>query len=915
MGVTTGLVGREEELAAVERLFDATDTLPRTLVLHGQAGIGKTSLWLRGNDLAAERGCRVLSCRPSEAETGLAFSGVGDLLGKEADALLPKLPPVQRRALEAALLLGDVGVGLDERAVAAAFLAALRLLAADAPVCVAVDDVQWLDAESVGVLGFGLARLEDARVASLVTVRGAPPEWLRRAVPEDRLRAIAVDRLTLGATHELLRSRLGVGFARPTLIRIWETSGGNPFFALELGGALQRRGTTLAPSDELPISSDLDELLQQRLADLTPVGLEVARAVAALVDPTTALVEPVVGSGFEEALGETLDARVLELDGERLRFTHPLLGSAVSSRQTPSGHRSLHARLAEVVPTSEERARHLARATALPDREIAVVLEDAARSARARGATTTAAELAEQSLRLTPADDLETARRRLFLAADCHSSAGDPDRASALLETAREKATPGVDRAEVLAKLAARQGGRRVPQALYEQALVEAKDDPALEATIHLGLSALQRWGEGIERGAAHADEAFRAAARSGEVALRCAALSEQACWQLRTGRGLPRKKARKALALERTLPNWPLDGGPADNIALELMWMVELGPARTILLELLDVRRDRGDAPGEAVTLWTLAMVEWRAGNWDKAEQYLGESVVLKTERGRDATADFPTTLLAAYRGRVDEARSHAELGVALGEEMEIGIAQSGSLGVLGFLELSLGDPQSAVDHLRRCYEIGMVFMREPAMQLELGDYLEALIGVGELAEADELVASWEERARAVDRAWALAILARARGLLLAARQDLDGSFIAFERAIAEHTRADDPFQYARTLLALGRTQRRAKRRGDARATLQAALAQFETLGAPLWAEQTGAELARIGGRTPSRAELTEAEKRIAGLVAEGRTNKEVAASLFLTVHSVETALTRIYRKLGVRSRSELAHTFASNS
>ena len=189
--------------------------------------------------------------------------------------------------------------------------------------------------------------------------------------------------------------------------------------------------------------------------------------------------------------------------------------------------------------------------------------------------------------------------------------------------------------------------------------------------------------------------------------------------------------------------------------------------------------------------------------------------------------------------------------------------------------------------------------------MRLELGDLLEALIAVGELDEADDVLATCQRRAEALDRAWALAILARCRGLLLAARGDLESAFACFDHALAEHARSTDPFHHARTLLALGRTQRRAKKRGAARRTLEDALARFESLGAPLWAEQARAELARIGGRAPSRGELTEAERRIATLVAEGRTNRDVAAALFLAEHSVETALTRVYRKLGVRSRA----------
>ena len=189
-----------------------------------------------------------------------------------------------------------------------------------------------------------------------------------------------------------------------------------------------------------------------------------------------------------------------------------------------------------------------------------------------------------------------------------------------------------------------------------------------------------------------------------------------------------------------------------------------------------------------------------------------------------------------------------------------------------------------------------------------ELPDLLEALVAMGELDEAEAIAAAAEERARSLDRAWALALSARTRAVVAAVRGNLDGAFAAFEEALAEHARTRDPFQHARTLLALGTTQRRAKRRGDARTTLEQALAGFEQLGAPLWAEKTRAELARIGGRAPARGALTASERRIAALVAEGRTNREVAAALFVTEHTVATALTRIYRKLGVRSRAELA-------
>ena len=907
------LFGREEERGAVAHLLDEPEQLPAAAVLWGEAGIGKTTLWLAGIEAASARGYRVLSARPSAAETRFSFAGLADLLGAAAGEVVSGLPPVQRRALEAALLLGESEVPADERVVAAAFLGAVRLLAADGPLCLAVDDVQWLDAASLAALRYALARLEDEQLAALIAVRGDVPDWLRRAVPEQRRQTIHVGGLSVGAIHELLRVRLDATFARPTLLRIWETAGGNPFFALELAAALQRRGGTLAPGEQLPISSDLDRLLQDRLDGLSPAALDVARAVAALADPTVLLVEAAAGRRGRSGLSETLAARILELDGERLRFTHPLLGTAVSRGETPARRRSLHARLAQLVPTAEERARHLALATAEPGLEISAILEEAARSAHSRGAPTSAAELAEQALRLTPTAAPADSRRRLFLAADLHHTAGDTARATVLLTRARAEAAPGVERAAVLAQLAAVQPEPREAQALYQQALAEAEGDDALEATIHLRLAALMRWGEGVSRGAAHADLAVQAASRTDDVALRCRALAFHADWQLRDGRGLRRSEMDEAVELELGLPERPLRNGPTMVLCHQLVWTVDLDAARRLLLELRALLQLRSDARGEASALWWLAFLEWRAGNWDQAERYGASSLELSTQLGDMNTApDFPAAVIAAHRGRLVEARAWAHAAIARGEAEGIQIEESGHSWVLGFVDLSLGDPNAALPQLRRAYETRNAFMLEPAQRLELGDLLEALIAVGELGEAGEVLAVWQERADALDRAWALAVLARCRALLLAATGNLESAFATFERALSEHDRSADPFQHARTLLALGRTQRRAKKRGAARTTLEDARARFERLGAPLWVEQTRAELARIGGRAPSRGELTEGEHRIAQLVAEGRTNREVAAALFLTEHSVATALTRVYRKLGVRSRAELARLFA---
>jgi DNA-binding CsgD family transcriptional regulator len=909
------LVGRDEELGAIVRLLDAPEQLSGAAVLSGEAGIGKTTVWLAGIEVAKARGYRVVSSRPSEAETQLSFVGLSDLLDNTAAEVLAELPPLQQRALKAALLLGEAEIEADDRAVAAAFLGALRLLAADGPLCLAVDDVQWLDNASLAALCFVLARLDREPVAALLAVRGAVPTWLRRAMPEERLRTVDVGALSVGAIHELLRSRLDAKFPRTTLIRLWETSRGNPFFALELASALQRRGGTLAPGEELPIPSDLDELLQARIGDLGAEAIEVARVAATLADPTVALLEAAVGVRFDPGVAEALDARILELDGERMRFTHPLLGSAVASRQTPRRRRSLHARLAEIVPSAEERARHLALATAEPDSDVAAILEEAARTAHARGAPAAAAELAEQALRLTPASARDDAFRRLLQTANMHRRAGDTSRATALLGDARATARAGNERATLLTELSVIQPNPGVAIALNREALAEIDDDDALEALIHLRLGELMRWEGGIEGGIEHGKLAVRAATQVGDDVLRSRALASYGLQHFSAGRGIPREM-EEALAIERSLPEWPLKDGPTRMHAWQLCFSEDVEPARALLHEIRGVVAARNDAESEATALLQLGYLEWRAGNWEEAERYMTEAVDLFTQLGlMIAPIEFPREVLAAHRGRIAEARASAQRSAASAEAEGIEIAAAGHIWVCGFVELSTGNAAAALAHLRRSYLLSNTFMLEPAQRLELGDLLEALIAVGELDEADAVLATWQKPAAALDRPWTLAILARARGLLLAARGDFEGAFASFEHALAEHARSTDPFQHARTLLALGRTQRRAKKRAAARATLESALAQFERLGAPLWAERTRAELARIGGRTPSGHELTEAEHRIAELVAQGRANREVAAALFLTEHSVETALTRVYRKLGVRSRSELAHLLAAKS
>jgi DNA-binding CsgD family transcriptional regulator len=908
------VVGREDESAELVRFLETREDLPGALVLRGEAGIGKTSLWSVGLDAAHMRGYRVLVARPCEAEARFSYGGVADLLGASTDEILPALPPVQRQALETALLLGEPAARTDGRAVAAAFLAALRLLAADSPLCIAIDDVQWLDAASLTALRYAFDRLDGEPVAAVLTVRDGLPEWLRRGVSHQRVQIVELVGLGIGTVRELLRARLDVSFPRPTLVKLTEAAGGNPFFVLELARALQSKGRTLAPGEELPVPADLDVLVRARLDGLGSEALEVANTVAALADPTVSVVESAVGQAIDTALATTIAARILELDGPRVRFTHPLLRSAVAARLTPSRGRSLHARLADVVSSAEERARHLALAAPGPDDAVAAILETAARAVHARGAPTAAAELAEQALRLTTPDSSDDARRRLLLAADMHRRVGDAVRATEILTRALATAQPGDVRASILTHLADIQDPpASIP--LYHQALAEATDD-VLQTNLHIRLAKATRWGEGLEQRLHHGELAVRAASHISDAAVRCRALAAFGTAHFYAGRGIATAIMNEAMTLERSLADWPLEQGPTQQHGVQLFWSADIDGGRRVFEELADRARAQNDPAANGDALWYLGFLAWRAGNWETAEQSITASMDVAMQFGALVPPEeLPAAVIAAHRGRVDEARARAEGAIGRAQALGIRIAESGHGWVLGFVDLSLGDAPAALVHLRRAYEIRNSFLLEPAGRLELGDLLEALIAVGELDEAEDVLTTWDPRARALDRAWTLAILARGRALLLAARGNLAGAFESFEDALAEHARGQDPFHHARTILALGRTRRRAKQRGAARATLEDACARFDRLGAPLWAAQAQTELARIGGRRPTDGELTEAEHRIAGLVAEGRTNREVAAALFLTEHSVEAALTRIYRKLGVRSRAELARRLATTA
>jgi DNA-binding CsgD family transcriptional regulator len=306
------------------------------------------------------------------------------------------------------------------------------------------------------------------------------------------------------------------------------------------------------------------------------------------------------------------------------------------------------------------------------------------------------------------------------------------------------------------------------------------------------------------------------------------------------------------------------------------------------------------------------LAELEVRAGQWEAASSYAAEGLDSLEDAGLEQALEvhlWSSALVAAHRGEVARARDLATRGLQLAESHDDVFHVITNRSVLGFLELSLRNAEAAARFFEPLENVtSAMALEEPGAFPYVPDEIEALVLLGELDRAWRILGRFERQARALGRSWALATSARCHGLLLAAEGDLAAAVAAFDQAVLRHASVPQPFDLARTLLVQGRALRRLKRKAPARAVLEHALSLFVDLGAPLWVTQTEAELSRIGGRAPSRDELTATERQVAAMVAEGKTNREVAAALFMSVHTVNANLKRVYRKLDLRSRTELA-------
>jgi DNA-binding CsgD family transcriptional regulator/energy-coupling factor transporter ATP-binding protein EcfA2 len=905
------IFGRDAELAEIRAFLAGLRKAAGELVLAGPPGSGKTTLLRAAAGLAREQGFAVLLTTPARSDVRLAFAGLADLLDGPPAAVIGHLPPPQARALRVALLAEDPSTHPPgQRVIAVAFRSVIEALATSAPVLLVIDDVQWLDQPSATAVGFAVRRLQDEAIGLVCAQRTDRPGAempLELTQARSPARLLPVGPLSIGALNRMLRTRLGRSFSQPMLRRIEAGSACNPLIALELGRALARRGITSANAT-LPVPDTLTGLVDERLGDLTSHVLDAVQLVAVMPDaaPGDYLAAGASAAGLDAAVA----SGVLEQDGGRLRFSHPLFASAVAARIAPGRLRELHAAAAGVAQRPEARARHRALATVGASASVAAELDAAGRAAAAQGAPASAAELLDLAASLTPADrPADHARRRLEMARQLNIS-GEIRAARATLTTLIATTRSGPMRAEALSLLAMlHQDDFPAATELLLQALTEAAGDAPLTVDIRLRLSEI--WMLRGDRFQAR-DEARRSVAdaeRSCDVSLLACALAQAFETDVMCGTMADERELVRALELERSAGSSPLHISPTQVAGVIYFIQGRLDEAESAQRQLLARAEADSNEPGRAEALLRLSRIAGRRGELEASRKRAAEGLEIAEQ------LDLPRPVVSALygcgsaallRGDVATVRELAGRGIELAERTGDRPYVIFHEALLGSLDLALGDYAAAAARLgplaRTLPGIGW----HPTTQSIAPDVAEALIAAGDLTEAENFLTTLRQ---AMPDPLTAALVARCQGLLAGARGDYRGAIATLTDALAMHTGfTPHPLERARTLLDLGRVQLNLHQRAAARATLSEALAVFDSIGALLWAARARTELARISGRSPGPVALTATEQRVAALVACGRTNKEVAAELFVTVRAVESTLTKAYAKLGIRSRTELA-------
>lgn len=908
------LVGRVAERTRVDRfLADVLERRSGSLLVAGEAGAGKSALLAYARERAGSIRC--VAVRGFESERDLPYAGLSLLL-RPLQRSLREVPEVQRSALGSALGLGPP-VAADRFAAYAGVLSVLAVAAEQEPLLVVIDDAQWLDAASLQALLFTARRLLDEGIGMLFAARGDE----RPAADFAGLPRLELDGLQEPEVAALMELRSGIRPSAEVVRRIHHATGGNPLAVRELAAALTpaQLDGSMPLEDPLPAGADVQRVVGRRVLAL-PVETRRALLFAA-AEPTAgpAVLERALdGAALATDLAPAEAAGLVTVRPEEVEFRHPVFRSLAYELAAAPERRAAHAALARTFDPEVARARrawHLARAATGLDESVARELEAVARSARDRGAPESAGRTLETAARLTPSPELRIRRR--------------------------------LDAAQAFGMAARLEPARR----LLDEVVADAPDDPYLRADVQRLRGRLETMTGGShhlhEMLVAEAERVTRYDADRAASLLADAAFIAVTDGQLRLALELATRAQSLGAALvgpaelevHQTLGGALVLAGRIDEglehleraeqllqrertvadfmpvvLAQAYHWAGRFEHGRSMLSAIVDRARRQGVVAALPYALALMAWLDFRLGNWTRAYAQVSESLSLAAVVGQRAQRAFGLMRLAeleAARGAAHDCRAHVQESLAIAEKFGVGSMQLMAAPVLGLLAAGCGATEETVERLeatgRECLERGL---EEPMTLPWTQELIEVYLRLGDRDGAERTLGVLERQARRSGQRGACAAACRYRGLV--AGDDSDAEDL-FRRALRLHDALPVPFDRARTELCFGERLRRDGRRAQARAHLQTALATFDRLGAAPWAERARRELAATGIRArrrvpETRDQLTAQELQVALLVAAGATNREAAAQLYVSPKTIETHLSRVYRKLGVRSRTELA-------
>ena len=906
----TVLLGRNEECRALDLLVDAARAgRSSSLVIRGEAGVGKTALL----DYVAERasGCRLERVRGVESEREFAFAGLLQLCGGSTLERAERLVAPQRDALMRAFGLMD-GPAPEGFLVGLAALSLLSDVAEEQPLVCLLDDVQWLDSESVSVLAFVARRLDAEPMAMVFVVRDSSD------VQElDGLQELVLSGLGEADARLLLEALMPGGLDEQVRDRIVAETRGNPLALLELP-----RGLTPAElvggfglPDGRELSSRVEQSFLRRVQSLPRETQRLLLVAAAEAAGEAAVVAHAAAElGIDSAaMVPAEDAGLIDF-GPGVRFRHPLMRSAAYHAATPHERRQAHEALASAADPERDPDRvawHRAHAASGPDESVAAELERSASRAEARGGVAAAAAFLERAAELSP--DPANRGTRALAAARLKLDAGAAEAAERLVGVATTSPLEELDRARAERLRAwiayARTRSSETPPLLSIAAQRLEPLDPELARETHLeALWTAVRGGRSVlDMGVVEAAEA--ATLSAGQEPARAIDLLLEAV-VARLTRGYEPAPAARAVAAIRA------EGFRRENLvwcllACELaldLWEDDVSEA--IASAVGGVARESGGLRLVPLALGYSAAHRLLRGEFGVAEQLLEEA---ETIRAAIRGPYFVTAsiLLAAWRGDREATKKLREAAVEAGRARGEGFAVEIAEWATAVLHNGLGEYADAATAAQRAYDLDVLGFGGCV----LPELIEAAVRSGDRAAAELAFERLVERSSTSTTEWARGIEAAARALL-SEGPDAEAHYL---EAVEQLGRSRLIVLHARAQLTYGEWLRREGRRVDARAQLKAAHTAFEVMGARGFAERARHELAATGETVRKRSDdtrdqLTPQEAQIARLASDRLTNPEIAAQLYLSPRTVEYHLHKVFQKLGISSRRELANALSAS-